>query len=158
MEQALQLAASLHTLSSGLSKSARCPLVSANHLFSNRVLQLYGKLPQRSPQNTERENGSIPPQEAQRCHRPAVNRPAFVMLPAVRLAFPHQGLPRAGATSPITLHITLDNLICPLRFPQGYLQLFSLQPDLSPERLLTSGFLGGAAASLWLLHLPTSNS
>lgn len=59
---------------------------------------------------------SVLTQRQQRCHGASCQQACLVMLPAVRLVFPHQGLPRAEAMLPNTFYITLDNLIYPLRF------------------------------------------
>lgn len=95
LEQALQLASSLDTLSSGAEQECKVsfcflPTICFQTVFSG-CTENFPKL----TQNTERENGSIPTQEAQRWPRPAVNRPAFVMLPVVRLAFSPSGSPKS---------------------------------------------------------------
>lgn len=88
MGQALQLA----------SGPERCPFVFSNHLFSLCMFSScpgIGNFPILSSWINERKDELVSTQEAHRCHGPAVKRPEFVMLPAVRLMFSPSGSPQS---------------------------------------------------------------
>lgn len=101
-----------------------------------------GNFPILSSWNTRREDELVPTQEAQRCQGSAVNRPAFVVLPAVRLMVSASGSPKnRGHIACYSSH-TLDNLIHPLRFLYGPSAVFPSSPDSLPERFTELRLLG----------------